>query len=60
MTISRVSDSHILTSCLITGIERSQIVSKVNYTRFALCFDSDAAQLNPLTLGGGPAGGTVQ
>jgi hypothetical protein len=29
------------------GIERTQIVSKVNYTRFALCFDPSALQANP-------------
>jgi hypothetical protein len=30
------------------GIERSQIVSKVNFTRFALCFDPAAIHPNPL------------
>ena len=32
----------------ILGIEKSQIVSKVNFTRFALCFDPAAVHPNPL------------
>jgi hypothetical protein len=31
----------------MSGIDRTQIVYKINHTRFSLCFDPNAIQNNP-------------
>ena len=37
-------------SLLYVGIESTQIVAKVNYSRFALCFDPSALHQNPISM----------
>ncbi len=41
------SKSYSVINHICTGIDRTQIVQKVNHTRFALCFDPNAIQTNP-------------
>lgn len=47
MMISQVSATLLIINHICAGIDRTQIVQKVNHTRFALCFDPNAIQTNP-------------